>query len=496
MTLAMNLATYSSIVNIASEDTKSNFLEKYKTSGLKNSEVEDLTSLVSLVCNQAILEGFHIGFKINQIGEEFDLLKVTTDRAFNIELKKKSTLEAIEKQQERKYHYLKSLNKNIIIITYVAENNSFFLKNGEGLEEITLEYFICLLNEVAKEKFFEEIDNLFSPSNYLVSPFNNTTEFVNSNYFLTNQQNDFSKRILLYKHPIQILHGPPGTGKTLLLYDLIRKEIESGKSVMTIHCGQLNTGHNILIGNFKWKIRNAHRWIHNEKEYEGLDVIFIDEAQRLKKDQLESLIENAKYNNIKLIFSIDPRQYLHSNERRYKNFNYLSSLIDDEAIFELSKKIRTNKEIATFTQTIFSGDNYWERTYDSVTVEYLRQDEDFDDYIHTLQNHGWIYLPYTNSQHTKNISYEHFCHNYDQHNSHKIIGQEFDKVIIFLDQSFLFDETGNYIKYRGPSYYDPRQMLFQNITRTREALKIIVHNNPSLFESLIQIVTNDKKDNI
>ena len=40
------------------------------------------------------------------------------------------------------------------------------------------------------------IDSLFDPSNYLVSPFNSTKEFVKNNYFLTDHQEEIKNNII------------------------------------------------------------------------------------------------------------------------------------------------------------------------------------------------------------------------------------------------------------------------------------------------------------
>jgi hypothetical protein len=42
----------------------------------------------------------------------------------------------------------------------------------------------------------DNIDKLFNPSNYLVSPFNSTDRFIKNEYFLTNQQENIKASIL------------------------------------------------------------------------------------------------------------------------------------------------------------------------------------------------------------------------------------------------------------------------------------------------------------
>lgn len=492
MTLAMNLSTLSNIFTKDNDELLNIFMNKYESQKLKSNEMDDLHSLVKTINNHALFEGFHVGFEINQIGKEFDLLKVTDHSVLNIELKSEKDIKEIYDQQYKNSYYLEAINKEISIITYVSEDRTFYKFSNQELMEITEGEVISILEEIAEDSYMKSIHSLFKPSQFLISPFNNTEEFIESKYFLTQQQKSFSKRILKYSHPIQLIHGPPGTGKTLLLYDIIKREREDN-STLVIHCGQLNEGHNELIEDFGWNIKNAHsNWIFNENEYKEIKLVFIDEAQRFVRKQLEYVIKMSEKYGFKIIISMDPRQYLRQTEKEYKNFVYISSIISNDSNFELSKKIRTNKEIAKFTKVIFSGKNFWDTEYASVSIEYLATDANFTKYIYTLENLGWVYLPYTRSKYISGIKYQKFCSVNELQNSHRVIGQEFDNVVVILDESFSFDEEEGYIKYTGPKYYDPRQMLFQNITRARENLKIIVYNNEVLFDKLVRIITNSK----
>jgi hypothetical protein len=62
----------------------------------------------------------------------------------------------------------------------------------------------------------KNIDSYFNPSNYLVSPFNSTQEFIKGKYFLTAHQEQIKKEILnqlnLDTHSIISIKGNAGTG--------------------------------------------------------------------------------------------------------------------------------------------------------------------------------------------------------------------------------------------------------------------------------------------
>lgn len=50
--------------------------------------------------------------------------------------------------------------------------------------------------------------------------------------------------------------------------------------------------------------------------------------------------------------------------------------------------------------------------------------------------------------------------------AHSVVGQEFDNVVIVIDDSFKYNSQGDLIA--DNTYYSQRQMLYQIITRTRK----------------------------
>ncbi|MCC3726674.1 hypothetical protein [Staphylococcus epidermidis] len=110
----------------------------------------------------------------------------------------------------------------------------------------------------------------------------------------------------------------------------------------------------------------------------------------------------------------------------------------------------------------------------------MSKEDDWESYLLNLRDRGWTYLPYTKSR--DNISYHKYCSANTHLNTHRIIGQEFNKVIVILDEGFKY--VDGYLGYYGDYYYNPRQMLFQNLTRAREKIKIIILNITDLYKKL------------
>jgi alpha-D-ribose 1-methylphosphonate 5-triphosphate synthase subunit PhnL len=348
----------------AKEDLSADIFSKYlanfsaKTS---DDELDDLTSFVQDVQEQSekveVFESFYIGYSIPQISKEFDLLRFGYNTIINIELKKEFTeKKRIEKQLRRNEYYLSFLDKEIFCYTYVAEDKKLYSLDTNG--NLTEKELKILIDELVKQEVANiiNIDELFDPSNYLVSPFNSTDVFVEGKYFLTNHQETIRKKVLEMSDvsessPCYIsIYGAAGTGKTLLTYDIARNYINDSKDVIIFHCGNLNEGQK--------KLRHFHSWtivpIKNMNRYEldSYDLIIIDEVQRIRKVQLNRILESLKDINIKCIFSYDSKQCLHRTEIENNIPEYINEKVSPQT-HRLTEKIRTNEEIASFIKNLF-----------------------------------------------------------------------------------------------------------------------------------------------
>lgn len=271
----------------------------YHNIKIKVSEIKDLHKLVqnftSISKNTKLLDKYFIGYSIPQIGKEFDLLRIDNETIVNIELKRSSTEDKIKTQLLRNQYYFSFLKKKISCYTYVSDDNKLYtLDNTNNLEEVN---FRKLISELVSQDVLKikNINSYFNPSNYLVSPFNSTSEFTKGKYFLTSQQEEIKNIVLAeLKKPsysILCIKGNAGTGKTLLTYD-IAKEVLNKKDVILIHCGILNNGHYQLKNDYGWTIISAKNIVHHD--YSKYHLIIVDEAQRIRPAQLNSLIKEIK----------------------------------------------------------------------------------------------------------------------------------------------------------------------------------------------------------
>ncbi|WP_343586160.1 DNA/RNA helicase domain-containing protein [Herbaspirillum sp.] len=466
------------------------FLKHYGIE-VRGAEIEDLRGLVKALsavgCSIGALDRFYVGYKIPQIGKEFDLLRFGQKSILNIELKSKSTEEKIKKQLIRNKYYLNSIGRKIYAFTYVSESEELYLlQDDQQLKKTSIEYLLeLLINQTIDDA--EVPDALFNPSDYLVSPFNSTKKFLDGEYFLTKQQEEIKNQIIeswttsLEAKFISII-GSAGTGKTLLTYDVAKHIIESKRKPLIIHCGQLNHGHSVLIEN-GWAISSVKASKHYDLA--NYDLIIIDEAQRLYPEQLDAIIEKAKLGKCCCIFSYDKHQTLATWEEA-RNVSARIASIDSITEYKLSEKIRTNREIAAFIKMLFSKNRLVPILSDgNIEINYFNTAEDTKKYLNGLDQNKWEILRFTPSRYN-NEHHEKYSETSNK-TSHQIIGQEFEGVVVTIDQFFSYADNGELI-YRGKTYYNSPKMLFQNITRSRKKLNIVIIGNEELLNRCITIL--------
>ena len=233
--------------------------------GIKKHELDVIEALNKNILKSSrdtsIFNNYYLGYSIPQIAKEFDLLRFGENDIINIEMKTESTIDKILKQQEKNRYYLNFLGKKNHIYTYVLNENKLYKlvtdNNHNTIKEVD---FTELCNKLSCQQIanITNINSLFNPSDYLVSPFNSTDKFINDSYFLTVQQDQICNKIQIQLADSSTrfiaLTGGAGTGKTLLTYHIAKKAMNEGMKVLILHCAQLNNGHVKLIEECNWNI--------------------------------------------------------------------------------------------------------------------------------------------------------------------------------------------------------------------------------------------------
>lgn len=461
---------------------------------IRMNELADLQSLVHALRKHTpftyIFNNFFVGFMINQIGKEFDLLRIGINSVINIELKRKSTEEKITKQLIQNEYYLKFLDVELYHFTYVSSTEKLYiLIDSERIEEVGFDVLIDRL----REQRLLEIDNLhhlFDPINYLVSPFESPEAFLKDEYFLTAQQSTF-KREILDMTPVDIplfisIEGGPGTGKTLLLYDIAKDFIRKSRGVKIYHCGKLNTGQQKLNNNYGWFIESI---VHEgqsaltlNEDFSKYDVIIFDEAQRLDIQQLALFLDKILTLPVMCIFSFDRQQYLTTEEMKHNIPGYIEERLHPRR-YELKNIIRCSKEIQAFISNLFDlAKQSTNQRYMNISTQYFSSYDSAGSYLHYLNEEGWKVLDSIPPKFTQSGS--------EKDSFYEIIGQDYEEVAVIIDDSFYYNDQ-NKLSYRESAKrlkYQKTKILFQNVTRARRKLHLVIIDNPEVLEKVLNIL--------
>ena len=460
---------------------------------VKKYELDVLKSLIEYIEENNMISlneynYFYLGYKIPQIGKEFDLLRFDDENILNIEYKREvSDISILKEQLIKNKYYLQFLMKGITLIGYIQRNNELYiLRENNELEILSINEIIKILSN--NEKCMElDLNNIFKASNYLISPFNKTEQFIKDQYFLTKHQEEIMKEIMkdINKgRKLFLIQGDAGTGKTLLTYHLAKELKRKNNNVALIHCAQINNGQYKLINNYKWNI-------YPIKSYSSLfekrfDVLIIDEVQRIKIEQFRLIKKYIDDNVTLLILSGDRKQILRNGE------GGIIEILENEQLkkFSMTKKIRTNKELADFISVMLDltklNDN--KLTKKNINIVYFTSYEEADKYIKTKQNYSFI--NYTSTLYPENgqVGFERIDYNRNTvGNPHKVIGQEFENVGVLIDKHFYYDNNKLKAHTMYNNVYSPKDMLYQAITRVIQTLEIIVVENIEVFNILINI---------
>lgn len=416
-------------------------------------------------------------------------MKITDNLCLNIELKSKDVgEEKIREQLLKNRYYLSPLKRGLKLYSVVTDTMKCYeLFNGE-LKQVELAEILTQIKELSMN-CSNMIDDLFRPSSYLVSPLNKPEEFLQGNYFLTNQQKEIKKKIIDVSSSggmLLSLSGKAGTGKTLLIYDLAKHFSNSGKTLI-IHCQKLPS-------NFYEKIKKIENLnIIEVKDLRNINLsdysyIFVDESQRIYSDQFKQICASKRDRLV--IFSFDSEQILSQKEKDRNIVSQLKEISEEE--FELTDKIRTNEEVSNFISHVMdlkSQDEVFD-AYPDIDLRYADDYQEVYDILDYYHNKGYTFINYSKSN-KSNVKPNPYWLYYgaEDYDTHHVIGQEFDNVVMLMDSSFYYDENGT---LQGKTHPNPdyfyNKLFYQGATRARERLAIVVIKNPELFKKMVAII--------
>ena len=470
---------------------------------LRESEVDSIINIYKefykrLSPDDPRLSGYFLGKKyIGVVSEEFDILRFSSKKIINIELKSQEVSDDRKKRQLRRHSFiLKSINSEVevALYTYVQENGKLYkyLEN-DSLIEIT---FDKLLKEIPLDYSEHNLLETLNDTSFIISPYSEPERFSKSQYFLNNEQEQAKKKILKATKRIVGLRGAAGTGKSLVLFDSAKSLAAQDKKVLFIFCSRLDEWaqiNNVMPFEFI-DIRCANN--KNNDYFKQFNIIIIDESQRLKKEQFSKYINVLKNipNIEKLILSVDKAQTLRPEEKQLDVEGIISKNKEVvEFIDCLTERVRTDLELSTFIKKFFDkSKNVTDMDFPKINAVYFENKEKALPFINNCRdNEGFVSLEMPQYQRTLPKLFNFSLDGFD------VIGREFNKVLLPLSTRISYNQDSKLIVPVEDRYkYLAENGLFQAITRVKSELLLVVVGNIELYKTIAEILTLKKfKDN-
>ena len=259
-----------------------------------------------------------------------------------------------------------------------------------------------------------------------------------------------------------------------------------------IHSGQFNGGHKELRRN-NFNVIEAKKVEEHLSKKTDYNYILIDEGQRIWKKQLKIISDYCKENKCKVIIFLDENQTL----------NY-----SDNAVDEIGK-IKNNNTFKVEERTLKTKYRYETNIYKFISLIFTHKNSDYDSVVNSKKNISLLYFQnkteaeeYLSSLDPKKWDIVSFTitdyDNYDKlprnkNTSHKIIGQEFNNVVVTLNEDFNYsiqdETTGRKILITPKFNYISEKMLYQNLTRAKNELQLVIISNENLYLELLNLLS-------
>ena len=430
---------------------------------------------------------FFYSFQIPRLGKEFDLLQIKEDQIINIELKSGAVSEAaVRKQLIQNRYYLSALGKPVYSYTYISSQDQLLkLTNHDHIVEGDWKLLADALHKETCD-YTGDIEELFQAELYLISPLTEPERFLQKEYFLTSQQRDIERQILKKISGERMGYfwftGLPGTGKTLLLYDIAMK-LSRRQKVCMIHCGETGKKWQILHERLRRIDFLSDSQLENDSQLEGYSSFLIDEAHLLSKEKLKILLQAGK--GYPIIFSSDNEDIISLEEMDHGTTEILENLPDIH-IFHLTNRIRTNAELSSFILNIMHmPDKKVPRYYPHIEVVCANDQREAENLLKDYLRQGYQYFS----------KKEESFHNIQRENTVETAAvQDTERLVLLLDASYYYDEKG-YLRAADSVNNEKSQVrnLFHQLNQAKEKIALIVKNNETVYENMLELLQSKNK---
>ncbi len=238
---------------------------------------------------------------------------------------------------------------------------------------------------------------------------------------------------------------------------VIAKELSKANQILMVHSGILCDGHyelNRQLSNIKIISAKELRL----REIKDVDIVIVDEAHRLYTNLLDKIERWVKKSKTICLFSYDAGQTLSASEKRRHTAEAIDRICEKNR-YHLTNKIRTNKELALFITCLKDLSKFRdEYSFPNVKVIYEPNLVKAVARAKSFEMDGYTYISFTASFFNHELDYQK-----STHNTHNVIGQEFEGVCMILDNNWRY--VGD--KLVGSTHPNPdylfEQLLYQGV---------------------------------
>ena len=474
---------------------------------VKDTEIEAINKIFTKFkelepsCMDGPFSGYFLGTKYTGVvSEEFDILRFSSQKIINIELKSTQISEERILRQLKKHSYLLnsiSSDMEVSLYTFVSETEILY-KFDEVTEQLIPISFEQLFRDIPFDFIeYNYLESLVDTS-FIISPYSEPDRFFKNQYFLNNEQEQAKKKLIESSKRYVGLKGAAGTGKSLILFDVAKELSNSGKKVLFIFCSAIYDSDTIQKINEQSSFQFIDIRKFDSVLFNSYDIVIIDESQRLRRVQWDKLVKIANPGEIdKLILSVDNAQTLRPEER---NLDIQGILSDEkykdavEYVDCLTERVRTDIELSTFIRKFFNTQEKDLRVLDfpKVNAVYFEHEHAARVFIQNcIDNEGYISIempekrPWFGNGQTKLPKFYS-----DSLDAFTVIGREYDKVLLPLTDRITHNADGKIaVPVEWGYSYLAENGLFQAITRVKNQLLLVVIKNKALFKTIQEILT-------
>ena len=454
----------------------------FRFNGINKFDKNDIETLLVLSTKINNKQGFNVSYNIERLDKEFDLIKYGNDILVNIELK--LTNRDIE-QCENNYKILKKYySKEKIYVFCYEEKKDVLLKYNDGAK---------MFDDSSFEELNSIIDKIITPriiniNLNISSVYINPDFYLNNNYDLSNGQQITKNKTINSSEKTILISGRAGTGKTLLALDLYSYYIDNKKKVIYLTPFKVN---NLVSSELKQrvKMRTVKSFLDSIRK-ENYDIAIIDEAQRLKEEDIRKLQIRI---NEKIIMLGDINQTV-DYEQGFKKL-YESNI---EGKFNIYQVIRTDDTFDYFARKVLKKPTnvIKNKKIDINKIKiYMKDDINIPNlskytYIEPAQSRYFASCFDKCEKHSCKMIYD-ICS--VSKTTYDVISQEYNKVVIHFCDRYYINSEEKISCSPGVCYGYLENQLYTIMTRTVEELVIIVEDI-TIYNFLNRIKENMMKN--